>query len=80
MNRYKVLEVLERGKAITNLRTQVKFELNEGGTFSYKYVADFTYFEKGILIVEDCKGFLTPVFKKKAKLMKRVHNITIKLT
>lgn len=78
--RYVNLKLLERAKIIENLRLQVRFELNEGGTFKYGYIADFVYFEGGKQVVEDAKGFLTPEFKKKQKLMKKVHGIEIKLT
>ena len=57
------------------------------------YVADFEYREKTKFnhpalnrefkftrIVEDCKGFPTPVFKLKAALMKAVHGIEVKIT
>lgn len=74
------LQRLEKVGAITDLKRQVKFQLNEGGTFSYAYFADFTYIENGNLIVEDAKGTLTAVFKKKRKLMKQIYNIDILLT
>lgn len=80
LERWKVLQLLYMKGAITELRRQVSYELNEGGTFSYKYKADFTYFENGVFIVEDVKGFATNVFKKKSKLMLKVHGITIKIT
>jgi hypothetical protein len=43
-------------------------------------VADFTYMEDGKLVVEDCKGFKTDVYKIKKKLMLWVHGIRIKET
>lgn len=81
-NRYMTLKLLERDGYIADLKRQVKFELNEGGTFSYKYILDFQYIdtETGLWIYEDVKGVLTTEFKKKMKLMKSVHGITIKLT
>ena len=62
---------------INNLQLQVPYSLNEGGTFSYTYIADFQYIENGKIIVSDCKGFLTNVYKKKAKLMLKIYGITI---
>lgn len=48
---------------------------------SVKYVADFVYTEKtGETIVEDSKGFKTPEYKIKKKLMLCVHGIKIKET
>ena len=44
------------------------------------YVADFCYYvtETGLYVVEDTKGFRTPEYKIKRKLMLYVHNIKIK--
>lgn len=70
-------EYMQNG-LISNLERQIKFELNEGGTFSYKYIADFVYMNLlNQKIVEDCKGFKTAVYKKKKKLMKKIYNIEI---
>lgn len=74
------LQIMQRAGLISDLKRQVRFELNEGGTFKYAYYADFTYVENGHLVVEDAKGTLTREFKKKQKLMKKIHGITIKLT
>lgn len=81
-NRYKELKLLIKAGAIGLLERQVEYELNEGGSHSLKYVADFVYIDAltGQKIVEDCKGFRTDIYKKKCRLMKKVHNITIKET
>lgn len=44
------------------------------------YYADFTYFDNrtGETVVEDTKGFKTPEYKLKRKLMLYVHGIRIK--
>lgn len=44
------------------------------------YVADFVYNENGKLVVEDSKGFRTPEYKIKRKLLLWVHGIRIKET
>ena len=62
---------------ITDLKLQVPYELNEGGTHSYKYFADFEYIENGKLITADAKGFKTAVYNKKKKLMQKVYGIEI---
>ena len=62
---------------VTELRLQVPYELNEGGTHSYKYLADFVYIRNGIEVVEDSKGYKTVLYKKKRKLMKKLFNIEI---
>ena len=44
------------------------------------YIADFVYFENGDLIVEDTKGFRTPDYVIKRKLMLYIHGIKIRET
>lgn len=52
----------------------------KGKTIEQKcsYVADFVYTENGKQVVEDTKGFRTPDYKIKRKLMLWVHGIRIK--
>ena len=45
-----------------------------------KYIADFCYIENGVYIVEDVKGWKTPEYKRKKRLMKKLFNIDIKET
>lgn len=80
--RYGELKMMRKGGVISFLELQKEFELNDGGTHSYKYVADFCYTitDTGEKVIEDCKGALTVVFKKKQKLMKKLFGIIIKLT
>ncbi len=80
LKRWRELQLLYHAGEIDQLRRQVFYELNPGGTFSYRYKADFVYIEKGETIVEDAKGYATPIFKKKDKLMRKVHGIIVKLT
>lgn len=80
--RYGELKLLRKAGVIGLLELQKSFELNEGGEFSYKYVADFVYRITGTgeEIIEDCKGFRTREYKKKRRLMKKIYGITIKET
>lgn len=73
--RYKELKLLEKGKYITDLELQPKFELQEKYTNAkgehiraITYKADFSYIENGKIIVEDVKGIETKEFKLKKKL------------
>lgn len=85
-NRHAILKMLERAGKITNLQRQVKFELlpsqkDEKGKVierACSYVADFTYYENGVYIVEDTKGFRTPEYKLKKKMLLYFHGIRIK--
>jgi hypothetical protein len=78
--RYGILKLRLKSGEIGLLQTQVPYELNEGGTHSLKYYADFVYIETatGETVVEDTKGCKTKLYKKKKKLMKKIYNIEIK--
>lgn len=80
--RYAALLIMEKANLIKDLQLQVEFELNEGGTHSLKYIADFVYTDCKTeeVIVEDVKGFKKVLYKKKAKLMQKIYGITIKET
>lgn len=77
--RYAELKLLERGKQISFLETQVRFPLVINGTLCATYVADFRYVRDGAVIVEDVKSTatMTPVYRIKKKLMKALRNIEI---
>lgn len=81
-HRWGCLRLLERAGRITDLQRQVTFELipKQQGERACTYVADFTYYENGQYVVEDCKGFKTDVYRIKKKLMLWVHGIHIKET
>lgn len=66
---YAKLAILERAGKIANLARQVKFELKVEGKLVCRYIADFVFEEAGKRVVADAKGFHTPVYKLKKKLM-----------
>lgn len=85
--RHSVLKLLERAGKISNLQRQVKFELlpaqrdkRTGKVIerACSYIADFTYYDGEFFIVEDTKGFKTPEYKLKKKMMLYFHGIRIK--
>jgi hypothetical protein len=78
--RYLKLRMMKAAKLIKKLRLQVRYELNEGGTHSVVYVADFVYIDctTGLEVVEDAKGFKTREYKKKKRLMLQIQKIKIK--
>lgn len=77
--RYVKLKLLLQSGEIKNLELQKPYELNDGGTHSLKYVADFVYIDcsTGETIVEDFKGHRTREYNKKKALMLKVHGIKI---
>lgn len=86
------LRLLQRSGHISDLKEQVRFELipSQYDTVNGKrmcieqscsYVADFSYVEDGITVVEDVKSAITrenPTYIIKRKLMLHVHGIKIK--
>lgn len=80
------LKLLEREGIIRNLQRQVKYRLIDGKKTADRterpcdYIADFVCYENGKLVVEDCKGMRTDVYKIKRKLMLERYNISIRET
>ena len=77
--RYFVLRYQEKRGEIEGLRLQVKYNLLPPQTYGKKklreaeYIADFTYYRNGKLVVEDAKGYKDGtayrLFKLKKKFM-----------
>lgn len=83
--RYCELKLMQRAGLISNLQTQVSFELIPAQRIDGKvveravnYIADFVYKQDGQKVVEDTKGFRTKDYILKRKLMLWVHNIRIR--
>lgn len=74
------LRMLEQGKAISNLREQVKYPLCVDGECIGHYVADFVYVENGQEVVEDFKGAKTTLFRWKSKHFTAQYGKDIRLT
>ena len=83
-NRWAELRLLERAGKIEKLKRQVKYLLipsqyRDGKCIEREasYIADFVYVKDGHLVVEDCKGFRTPEYKIKRKLMLQLYDIRL---
>jgi len=83
--RYGQLILLEKAGQIEGLVLQPKFTLIESQRNAdgkaerpVVYVGDFLYCENGNWIVEDVKGFKTPEYVIKRKLMLKERGITIR--
>ena len=74
------LMLLERAGAIGELRYQVSFPLFVKDVLICTYIADFVYPEEGVIVVDDAKGFKTPGYKLKKKLMLAIYGIVIRET
>ena len=70
--RYQELKLLEKAGVITNLvadKKKLRWKLEVNGVKICEYEADFSYFEDGKPVIEDAKGFRTPEYKIKKRLM-----------
>lgn len=84
--RFQELSLMEKSGIIQDLKRQVKFQLippqyDENGKCverSVNYIADFVYRQNEVLTVEDVKGFKTPEYILKRKLMLQLYKIRIK--
>jgi len=73
------LKALEMYGAITDLRYQVKFVLNQKPRITISI--DFVYNdENGKMIFEDTKGVLTRDFRTKLSWLKEKHNVDVLLS
>lgn len=76
--RYGELKRLERAGEIRGLELQPRFPIIVNGIKVCEYRADFDYYNAaGNQIVEDVKGFKTPIYNLKKKLMRAVYGIDI---
>lgn len=87
--RYEELKTLAQTQKIVDLRLQTRFDLIPAQRIDGKcveracqYVADFTYLEAGVLVVEDVKSpaTITLAYIIKRKLMLHIHGIRIRQT
>lgn len=72
--RWHDLQLLARAGRIANLRRQVAYPLEHGGT----YRADFVYDEDGRTVVEDAKGMVTDLYALKRRQFESQYGITIR--
>jgi hypothetical protein len=68
---------MEQAGTIADLERQIRYVFEVNGVRVCAYIADFRYRFKGSVVVEDCKGFRTPEYKLKRKLMMACHGIDI---
>lgn len=78
---YTDLKRLERADHVCEVQMQVPYKIVIGGQLICTYKADFVFYdlvEKRTRVI-DVKGFITPVFRLKAKLMKAVNGIDVEV-
>lgn len=75
--RYGELKLLARAGQIERLELQPKYVFTVEGRQMFSYIADFRYHTIDGIVVEDVKGFATPLYRLKKKLIEAQFNITI---
>jgi hypothetical protein len=77
--RYQELKLMEVAGEIIDLTLQPKYKIELNGQHICYYIADFRYqpVRGDSIIIEDVKGFKTPVYRLKKKLMLAVYGIMI---
>lgn len=77
--RYGELKLLEGQGKIKELVLQPPYPCKVNGHVVTTYVADFRYYDvcSGRVVVEDSKGFRTPEYKLKKKLVEALYGIQI---
>jgi hypothetical protein len=77
--RYRELKLLLDQGLIGDLLLQVKYPLVVNGMKIATYIADFGYVDRrsGGPVIEDVKGYKTPMYNLKKKLVKAIYGIDI---
>jgi hypothetical protein len=80
---WQTLQLLEKANRIRNLRRQVKLECKVNGKLVCRYIADFVFEEfrgkdEWVEVTADAKGFATPVYRLKKKLVAACLGIEIR--
>ncbi len=77
--RYRELTIMENAGLIADLKMQPRIVCQANGVKICTYVADFVYWcrERKRMIHEDAKGFKTPVYKLKKKIVLALTGIEI---
>jgi len=77
--RYSELKILEKAGEISDLELQPQYPCTVNSKLICKYIADFRYTsnKRGNVVIEDAKGFKTPVYRLKKKMVEAIYNIII---
>lgn len=78
--RYTKLKMLFRAKQIFALELQPKLTFKIDGKLMFTYRADFAYFEGEKRVIEDVKGYKTPVYRLKKKIIEAAYKVQIRET
>lgn len=76
--RFQELELLKKAGTIDKLQFHRHWDLHVNGQLIGYYEADFTYTENGETVIEDTKGFKTPLYRWKKKHLFAEYGIKIR--
>ena len=79
-DRYAELKLLLNAGKISDLKLQFPMPVYIKDKHICIWKADFVYWEKKQKIYEDCKGFKTPTYKLKKKMVEAFYDIEIRET
>ena len=71
------LHAMQDFGALTHLEMQPEFPVRVNGIQVFTYIADFSWFANDCQVIEDCKGFRTPVYRLKKKLVEAYYPGTV---
>lgn len=71
------LHVLQGTGELSRLELQPEFPVRVNGIQVFTYRADFSWFANDCQVIEDCKGFKTPVYRLKKKLVEAYYPGTV---
>jgi hypothetical protein len=77
LKRWNDLKLLEKSGKIQDLKRQVAFPFALEGKVMFRYYADFVYEMNGSRVIEDSKGFRTPLYKLKKKIIESFYKVSI---
>lgn len=78
-NRYRELKLMEKAGEILELQLEPSWSFVLNSVKICTYRADFKYFKApwGETVIEDVKGYKTPIYRLKKKMMKAFYGIDI---
>lgn len=76
--RYRELLLLQYAGEIRDLELQPRFDIVVNGKKICRYIADFRYLTTGgQVVIEDAKGYRTPTYRLKKKLVEALYSIQV---
>jgi hypothetical protein len=76
--RYGELKLLKMTGAIIDLKVHQRWYLHVGNVELGHYESDFSYLEDGKIVLEDCKGVKTPLYRWKKRHVQAEYGIHIR--